>query len=276
MVTPYFLRFVNEVDFSQIAQHDKPFLEAYATAVNLSRDRKYGAAARVMWPGREDLAIVAAWMREWEQTCTEEAAKQTLQSLLAPGAEKRLPVPFELALFAEEMAAHRYFWDTYQIFIVPVTILLIVLSRVPLEPLKAAPPAYAAALRTLLTDKITLVGTYHLILDTFRQAQRQLQEVMAAIAAGQLLVEPRVAQAQTTVQFTVSTNGQTCDATEGMGFMLEGAALYDFCHAVRKGLILRRCAWSPCGRFFLPKDGRHRCHSAQCMRRRKKAAMKTK
>ena len=272
MTGPYFLHYVNEVDFARIAEHDVPLLESYAAGVDLSHEKKFGPAARALWGGKAGLPRVYEWMREWEQLSTEEGVRKTLQAFLALGAEARLPVPFHLKLFEEEAFAHRYFWETHEIFVPPVTVALIVLRAVPFEGVATTPAGarVAALLMELLKGGVSLTTAYTALLDSFRDAQTELRRVTAAYAEGTPLAEPVVAQALTPLQVAVSTNGLECQAQDFTSFTLAAAALYDLWWEVSEGLSLRKCAWKECGRIFIPKDGRHRCHSALCMRRLKK------
>jgi hypothetical protein len=206
MEARYFLHYVNEVDFAQIAEHDLPLLEGYAAGVDLSREGKFGPAAQALWGEKAGLPRVYEWMREWEQVATEEGMRQTLQALLAPGAEGRLPVPFRLKLFEEEAIAHRYFWETYEIFVLPVAVPLIVLRAVPVEGFETTPAGarVAALLKELLKGGLSLTTAYTAFVDTFRDTQADLRRVTAAIAEGAPLAEPVVAQAQTTLWLAVA------------------------------------------------------------------------
>ncbi len=160
----------------------------------------------------------------------------------------------------------------------PVTIPLVVLRAVPVVGVETTPAGarVAALLRELLKEGLSLTTAYTALVDSFRDAQAELRRVTAAFAEGSPLAEPVIAQAQTALQLAISTDGKECNAHDFTSFTLSGAALYDLWVEVSEGLSLRRCAWKECGRIFIPKDRRHRCHSAFCMRRLKKEEKRPK
>ncbi len=259
MDKPYFLHFVNEVDFVAIEDHDKPILERYAAAADFHHEGKHGLAVRELQGDKATVRDIQEHIKSWGEMLSETGTQEVLRAFLEPGAEKRFPVPFQLQLLEEEMAASRYLRDTHDLLLFPVTI--------PLVYLKFLPTTKFGPLAGLLEGARTVPQAYSAFLGHFREKQEALRRTTLAIASGTRLSERVVLEAHGSLSLRLLTDGQEHEAHWVTAATLAEAAVYDLWDTLQAGIPIKACELSTCRRIFIPKDHRQRFHASACWRR---------
>ena len=258
MNKPYFLRFVNDLDFAAIEAHDRPLLERYAAAADYQHGGEYGLAVRELRGPRATIREIQEHLRIFGELFSEVGAEEVWRAFLMPGAELRFPVPFQLQLLEEELAASRYFRKAHELVLTPITLQLLTVKFFPTP--KFGP------LAGLLEDTQTVPGAYSGYVADLRAKQANLRRVGLALATGTRLPEPMVIEAQGVLGLRLVTDGQEYNARWTAVAPLADAAAHDLAETLVARKPLNACELSTCRRIFIPKDRRHRFHTPSCWR----------